>query len=177
MTATIAALPQRTIRAPTEDDLPAAAKLLHRCWHDAYRRHLPPRLLTGRTEDYWVDYLGKRLSRTWLAWIGDRPAGLISVTSNCIDDLWVVRRYRRRGLGRDLLDTALAHLEARGFAHAQAGCEDFNADAVGFFRRLEWTEIGSEPLLGLVPGRQVNALVFSRPVEPRVAGQEQTGHD
>jgi GNAT superfamily N-acetyltransferase len=176
MTATIAALPRRAIRAMTEDELPAAAKLLHRCWHDAYRRHLPPRLLTGRTEDYWVDYLDKRLSRTWLAWIGDRPAGLTSVTANCVDDLWVARRYRRRGLGRDLLDTALGHLEARGFEHAQAGCEDFNADALAFFRRLEWAEIGSEPLLGLVPGRQVNALVFSRPVESLV-GREPAATD
>ena len=109
MTATIAALPRRAIRAMTEDELPAAAKLLHRCWHDAYRRQLPPRLLTGRTEDYWVDYLGKRLSRTWLAWIGDRPAGLVSVTANCVDDLWVARRYRRRGLA--VVDQA----EALGF--------------------------------------------------------------
>lgn len=168
MTATIAALPKRTIRKLTDQELATAAKLLHRCWHDAYRRHLPPRLLTGRTEDYWIAYLTKRLPRTWVAWIGDKPAGLISVTSNCVDDLWVARRYRRRGLGRDLLETASRHFAARGFEHAQAGCEDFNEDGVGFFRHLEWAEIGNEPLLGLVPGRQVNALVFSRPVESPV---------
>lgn len=164
MSASVTKLPTRSIHPLEERDLDAAAKLLHRCWHDAYRTQLPPRLLAGRTEDYWRDYLAKRLSRTWLARQGDRPAGLVSVSANCVEDLWVARRYRRRGLGRQLLDTALGDLAGHGFAHAQAGCEDFNQDAVAFFGHLGWEEIGREPLLGLVPGRQVTALVYSRPL-------------
>lgn len=168
MTAAVVALPKLTV-APLEDtDVEPAAELVHRVWHDTYRAALPPKLLSPRTVAYWSGYLTDRHGRCWVAKVGPRLAGLVSVSSNCVDDLWVARRYRGRGVGRRLLDVALADLTRRGFAAAQAGCEDFNAAAVSFFRHLGWTEIGNEPLLGLVPGRQVEALVFSR----RLTGAE-----
>lgn len=161
MTAKIVALPKLEIKPLAEEDVRRAAELVHRVWHDSYRAMLPPKLLSQRTVDYWAGYLGKRLDRCWLASVGDRPAGIVSLSSNSVDDLWVAKRYRGRGVGRRLLDTALADLEQRGFESAQAGCEDFNKAAVGFFQHLGWSVIGKEPLLGLVPGRQVTALVFS----------------
>ena len=155
--------PQRQIRPLGNDELSQAAELLHRCWHDTYRRQLPSRLLSERTLDYWTSYLDQRKGRCWVSWVGSRPAGLATVSSNCIDDLWVLRRYRRRGHGRALLTVAMEYIDSRGFGFAQAGCEDFNEEATGFFSHMGWQEIGREPLLGLVPGRQVEALVFSRP--------------
>ena len=122
---------------------------------------LPPKLLSQRTVDYWAGYLGKRLDRCWLAVVGNRPAGVVSLSSNSVDDLWIAKRYRGMGVGRRLLGIALADLKQRGFEAAQVGCEDFNDAAVGFFQHLGWSAIGKEPLLGLVPGRQVTALVFS----------------
>lgn len=161
-TATVTRFPRASLHQLTVDDLDGATKLIHRCWHDAYRRHLPPRLLSGRTLVFWDDYLTRRLSRTWLAKIGDRPAGIVSASANCIDDLWVLSRYRNRGLGSQLLTTALADITKRGYQHAQVGCENFNRDAIAFFEHHGWQELGREPLLGLVPGRQIEAVVLSK---------------
>lgn len=160
--ATVARFPRVSLRTLEDRDIETAAKLIHRCWHDAYRRHLPPRLLSGRTLDFWSDYLAQRLTRTWFARIGDRPAGIVSASSNCIDDLWVLPRYRKRGLGGQLLAAVLNDMAERGFQHAQVGCEDFNQDTLAFFRHSGWIELGREPLLGLVPGRQIEAVVFSK---------------
>lgn len=168
--------PKRQIRGLATADLAQAAELLNRCWHDAYRRQLPPRLLSERTLDFWTDYLEKRQGRCWVSWVGPRPAGLVTVSANCVDDLWVLRRFGRRGHGRALLDRALRYIGERGFAYAQAGCEDFNQDAVAFFAHMGWQEIGREPLLGLVPGRQLEALVFSRPVPGNLAETNGSGH-
>jgi len=173
MKAAVSPLPSRQIRPLADQEIEQAAALLHRCWHDAYRRQLPPRLLAGRTPGYWSDYLEKRQSRCWVLWVGDRAAALATVSSNSVDDLWVARRYRRRGYGRALLDEVTRQLAERGFTFAQVGCEDFNEDAIAFFAHLGWKEIGREPLLGLVPGRQVAALVFSQ----SLAGPGHRGSD
>jgi putative acetyltransferase len=162
MTATVVTLPKLLIAPLEAADVERAAELVHRVWHDTYRAALPPKLRSPRTVAYWSGYLADRCEHSWMATVGSRPAGVVSVSSNCVDDLWVARRYRGRGVGRRLLDEALADLAQRGFEAAQAGCEDFNESAVGFFHHLGWTVIGNEPLLGLVPGRQVEALVFSR---------------
>jgi GNAT superfamily N-acetyltransferase len=169
MTTSVTPLSRQDIRPLTARDIEPAADLLHRCWHDAYRRQLPPRLLAGRTAAYWQDYLRGRDGRVWTSWVGRRPVAIATITTNCIDDLWVARRYQRRGFGRALLAHTLAELRARGFEFAQAGCEDFNDAAIGFFTHLGWREIGREPLLGLVPGRQVEARVFSRSLDGQAA--------
>ena len=161
MSATVVALPKLEIKPLTDVEVSQAAGLVHRVWHDTYRAMLPPKLLSQRTVEYWTAYFNKRRDRCWVATVGDRPAGLVSLSSNSVDDLWIAKRYRGRGVGRRLLDVALADLAQRGFESAQAGCEDFNASAVGFFQHLGWSLIGHEPLLGLVPGRQIEALVFS----------------
>ena len=162
----VLSLPQLSIAPLEASELEEAAGLIHRCWHDTYRRELPAKLLSQRTLDYWLDYLGERRARCWLARVGRRPAGLAGTASNCVEDLWVAQRYRRRGIGRRLLATVTDDLVARGFEYAQVGCEGFNTSAIGFFRHLGWELIGTEPLLGLVPGRQVEAMVFSTPLDP-----------
>jgi ribosomal protein S18 acetylase RimI-like enzyme len=99
-----------------------------------------------------------------VAWLGNRPVGLASRQNNCIDELWVARRYRRRGIGRRLLAASLSALRNQGYQFAQAGCEDFNDAAQAFFREAGWRHIGSEPL-AIAPGRRIEALVFSRRID------------
>jgi ribosomal protein S18 acetylase RimI-like enzyme len=58
--------------------------------------------------------------------------------ANCIDGVWVEEKYRRRGIGTRLLEDQLERLRARGMESAQAGCESFNAPAIGFFGGQGW---------------------------------------
>lgn len=171
MTVTVVSMPKLSIARLEASELDEAAELIHRCWHDTYRRELPSRLRSQRTQDYWLSYLRERRPRFWLARYGRRPVGLAGTASNCIDDLWIAQRHRRRGVGRRLLETVMKDLAVQGFEFAQAGCEGFNTSAIGFFRHLGWELIGTEPLLGLVPGRQVEAMVFSKSLgESRLTG-------
>lgn len=158
---TVIALPTLAIRRLATADIAAASQLLHKVWHETYRAQLPAELRKQRTEDYFADYLAARTDRAWTAWMGKRIAGLATLSSNSVDDLWVARRHRRRGIATRLVDQATRHLADRGFTHIQAGCEDFNQDATAFFDALGWQRIGNEPLY-LVPGRPINAIVFSR---------------
>ena len=73
--------------------------------------------------------------------------------------------HQRRGVGSRLLEQALADFRAAGYQGVQAGCEDFNRAACGFFERRGWQVIGSEPQR-LAPGLTIDALVYSRRLDP-----------
>ncbi len=163
-------LPKLRTTALDLSQLDAAAEFLHRTWRETYRHDLPAGLLAERTLEYFRDYLRDRLNACWLAWFDRRLVGLASVSANCIEDLWVSRRYRRRGIGSQLLAVALEELRRRDFAYAQVGCEGFNRDAVRFFQARDWTLIAAETQ-ELTPALHVEALVFSLPLRPAAATQ------
>lgn len=143
------------------DELEVAAEFVNAQWRETYRGVLPKSRLAERTAAHFADQLHLRRSHCWLAWSGKRLIGLISTQSNAIEDLWVARRYRRRGVASRLMETAVDALAARGFQHAQIGCEDFNEPLLGFLRARNWSEVGQEAV-AVRPGVDVMALVFSR---------------
>jgi ribosomal protein S18 acetylase RimI-like enzyme len=55
---------------------------------------------------------------------------------------WVDPRYRRRGLGRRLVDEAIAWAVARGAEHLRLWVDDTNPDAAEFYRALEFVATG-----------------------------------
>ena len=141
-------------------DLSAACTFLHERHCSFYRQHLPVTQLRNNTRETFMRHLERRSSSTWVARQGRKLVGLIVVTANCIDDLWVAERFQRRGIGKQLLTTAIEHISNRGYGSAQAGIEDFNLPARWFFQQLGWRIIGSEHI-SLDRHKQVEALVFS----------------
>jgi GNAT superfamily N-acetyltransferase len=160
----ITQLPALEIRPLDGVEVDQAADFLARQFRDVYQSELPRSLVVQRGTAYYREYLSDRRARVIVAWYGPRPVGLASCQHNCIDDLWVARRYRRRGIGRRLLQASIAALREQGYQFAQAGCEDFNEQARHFFEHAGWDKIGSEPV-SIVPGRQIDALVFSRRID------------
>lgn len=160
----ITPLPSLDIRRLESAEIDCAADFLARQFRDVYLSALPRSLVAARDAAYYRAYLAERCERVLVAWYGSRPVGLTSCQHNCIDDLWVARRYRRRGIGRRLLLAAVTTLRERGYQFVQAGCEDFNETARVFFEHTGWRRIGSEPV-AIAPGRQVEALVFSRRID------------
>jgi ribosomal protein S18 acetylase RimI-like enzyme len=55
---------------------------------------------------------------------------------------WVDRRYRRRGLGRQLVDAAMCWAAARGADHLRLWVDDTNPAAVDFYRALGFAPTG-----------------------------------
>lgn len=138
-----------------------AAVFLHRAWHSSYARRLPGSIVKQRTVQHFEDHLRARARNCWLAWTGDRLVGLLTTVSNCVDEVWVSRRYRRRGIASSLIDTACRDLSNRGFGFAQAGCEDFNDTAIALFETLGWQQIGAEPV-EILPGIRHEARVYGQ---------------
>ena len=156
-------LPQLKIARLKPDQVDAAVALLHEVWHATYAGRLPAHLVKQRTTVHFKRHLERRAESCWLAWMGPRLVGLSSTSANCVEDVWVSRRYRRRGIATRLVDAACSHLAQRGFRAAQAGCEDFNHAASAMFEHLGWRKVGAESV-HIAPGICHEALVYTRPL-------------
>jgi ribosomal protein S18 acetylase RimI-like enzyme len=163
----VIALPRVRIEPLSESTLDQAAVFLLKQWRDTYRDKLPAGIVDARSAGYFRDYLSQRDACCRLAWLDRKLVGLVATRQNCIEDLWVAKRYRGRGIARSLLQAALDDLRARGYQFAQAGCEDFNGAAIAFFNKSGWRHIGGEPVQ-IAPGMRIEALVFSQ----RLAGED-----
>lgn len=62
-------------------------------------------------------------------------AGAVPRRVIVIDNLVVTARRRSRGIGRALLDAAMARARTRGATHVELGVHDVNRDALRFYRR------------------------------------------
>lgn len=181
--------PQRSIRRAQPADAPQVAALVRTVWQEVYGNVLAPAedlpaasepsvsgpadpgaaVLDGvRTaasaelpSHSLVDELvGDLTERAWVALHGERIDGFCRASANCVEQLWVAYRLRRRGIGRALLQEALQDIRARGFRFAQAGCEDFNAMGCGFWSAQGWEVIAREPQR-LENGRRFAVCVYS----------------
>lgn len=148
------------VRRGRPNDRQPVAALVEEVWRDTYRGHLPPEWLLRRDRQFFWELAGNPAESGWVAEFGGRVVGYGQVAANCIDQLWVSARMRRRGIASALLDPMLDHLRERGFAFAQAGCEDFNLPARSFLEARGWKVIHTESQ-PLGAGRACNALVHS----------------
>ena len=140
----VAEFPQLRIEPLTDSNQRAACEFLHSNWLDNYQDRLPADIVDERTLDYFQRYLAHKQGLAWLACLGERVVGLVTVASNCIDELWVAKKYQRRKIGSRLVDTAVGHFKQKGFSSAQVGFESFNQSAGAFFLSREWKNIGSD---------------------------------
>lgn len=158
--ASIIELPQLTVRQGGPEDVVAATQLVYRVWHDTYDPHLPSPMCAMKSEGSFRAHIAKRIRKAWLAFYGDELVGYCCAVTNCIDDIWVDPRYRRRGIGSRLLEQATAGIREKGYQNVQVGCEDFNEGARAFFQHHHWQVIGSASER-LAPGHVVEAMVYS----------------
>jgi len=158
-------LPQLEIRRGRPTDVAAVINLVESIWMEIYAPHLSPQQIPVRGAPYFSDLAGNPGSNSWVALRGSQYLGYGQISANCVEQLWVTARARRRGIGSRLLAQMLKTIRARGFAYAQMGCEDFNAPALAFLDTLGWQPIGTvEQSLG--PGRFCQALVYSKSLAP-----------
>lgn len=153
-------MPRLVIRPGVSGDREAAAALVETVWRDTYRDHLPPAAWQERDRRFFSELAGDPAERGWIAEFGGQVVGYGRVVSNCIDQIWVSARARRKGVASALLEPMLASIRDRGFQFAQAGCEDFNTAARGFFESSGWEPMHAEPQ-SLGAGRSCATLVHT----------------
>jgi mycothiol synthase len=104
---------------------------LHAAGEEAFRDHFRP---AEMDLDEWLEFRFSRddvdLDLWFLAWDGDEVAGAALVfetpVGGYVDELFVRRPWRGRGLGRALLLQACAELRRRGQPMAYLGVDDAN---------------------------------------------------
>lgn len=159
-------IPPLEIRSGRPTDAHALRQLVQSVWMEIYAPFLSPERVQACGSEYFAELVGDPAANGWLAVRGNRYLGYGRINANCVDQLWVSARVRRRGIGNLLLTRMLSTIGARGFAQAQAGCEDFNTGAVAFLEADGWERVGSvEQELGA--SRFCRALVYSRALTNR----------
>jgi GNAT superfamily N-acetyltransferase len=156
-------LPRLEVRHGLPEDSVHVRRIVEEGWRELYAPHLPATLTTSRDSAFFAELAGDPGDQGWVATLGGRILGYGRVSANCIDQVWVQAGMRRRGIGSALLGRMMEAIRGRGFAFAQAGCEDFNLAARGFLEARGWRVIGSERQ-SLGEGRSCSALVYSHPL-------------
>ena len=108
------------------------------------------------TEDILRESLfRKRVAEVIIGYAGDEPAGFaiffqtfstfLGVPGMYLEDLFVIPRFRRHGLGRRLLTRLGAIAAERGYGRVEWSVLDWNEPAIAFYKSLsaqpmdEWT--------------------------------------
>jgi ribosomal protein S18 acetylase RimI-like enzyme len=143
--------PGFAIRAAQRGD----AALLARLNASVHARHLQarPDFFKAAQQEEVVDWfqslLAKASTRCWLAEIGAEPVGYLLMREyqrpenifclarhwHEIDHIAVEAPFRRRGIGRALVQTALAAARATGARDVELASWSFNAQAHALFQR------------------------------------------
>jgi ribosomal protein S18 acetylase RimI-like enzyme len=98
-------------------------------------------------------FSGREWERTWLALDGERAVGLASTEYQAwnrravVWHLYVSPSHRRLGIGRRLLETALAPLQAAGARTAWLETSNLNVPAVRAYERLGFRLCGLDTSL------------------------------
>ncbi len=160
-TMSVITFPEIQITPLSSDNLAEASAFLFTIYHDYYQSQLPDEILEQRSPNFFLNQLENKIGIAWLARLDSQVIGLLTVSSNCIDDIWVKQKYQRRKIGTRLVATALKHFSQKGFSSAQVGLENFNKPARLFFESMGWQEIGSD-YISLQPSKWIQALVYSK---------------
>ena len=74
----------------------------------------------------------------WVAVSDEKIVGVVMTNQDCIDDLWVLRKERRQGIGSKLLAKGEAEIAARGYSTCRLRVVRSNTVAVQFYLNHGW---------------------------------------
>ena len=151
-----------TIRAATLEDARAIAEVHIASWQAAYADildldNLPHPLDVDERERAWADRIprvGDEGFRTWVAEVDGTIAGYAFTRPTEDDDLnpleiaellalYLHPDHFERGIGKALLDRAVAGMRNQGFLQATLWVLEENARALHFYRREGWKPDGN----------------------------------
>ena len=135
------------LRHATENELPIILSLIK----DLAEYEQLSYAVVATQEILRVSLFERRAAEVVIGYAGDEPAGFavfyrtfstfLGVPGMYLEDLFVIPRFRRHGLGRQLL-THLARIAGeRGYGRIEWSVLDWNELAIGFYKGL-----GAEPM-------------------------------
>jgi ribosomal protein S18 acetylase RimI-like enzyme len=149
------------VRRAVPADARAIAEVHVRSWQSAYRDLMPHDLLDGLSvadrEANWSHALTAGSRTIFAAETDGRLAGFCALSEPTRDQdepdgvaeigaIYVEPAQSRRGVGTELMNTALEHLTAGGWTEATLWVLRDNQPAIDFYTRLGFVPDGSEEL-------------------------------
>jgi ribosomal protein S18 acetylase RimI-like enzyme len=149
------------VRRAVPADARAIAEVHVRTWQSAYRDLMPQDLLDGLSvpdrEASWSEALTAGSRAIFVAETDGRVAAFCALSEPTRDQdepagvaeigaIYVEPADSRRGVGTELMNTALAHLTAGGWREATLWVLRDNQPALDFYARFGFTPDGSEEL-------------------------------
>jgi ribosomal protein S18 acetylase RimI-like enzyme len=126
------------VRHAAEPEFPALARMWHESWHDAHDAHVPAALVALRTYDSFLVRLAEFGDRLRVAGPWGAPNGICVINHDEIDQLFVAREARGRGVAAALLADGEARLRDSGIALARLDVAIENTRAIRFYEKHGW---------------------------------------
>jgi GNAT superfamily N-acetyltransferase len=124
------------IRRPTVDEHDRIHRLVSAVVNDIYGSIWPTTPIHVGEEDWGAGWVAAA-SNDLMGWM---------LTADCwLEDLWVPRGFRGRGVGSGLLTHAEREIAARGIATAHLSVIASNAQAIAFYERRGWRKLRETP--------------------------------
>lgn len=134
------------IRSASSDDLSSMVRLLQELFAIETDFEFDPEKQRRGVQDL----LASPTARIWVAERRGRVVGMVAVQlvvstaegawSGLLEDLVVSSAYRRRGLGKALLQSAVRWCKKKGATRIQLLADGRNVPALIFYRKQEWAQ-------------------------------------
>jgi ribosomal protein S18 acetylase RimI-like enzyme len=160
------------IREPTNDDCPSWGRVHYQAWMETYPGLVPPEFLKELSSERSVARLFEALSRAFIAVLHQRVVGFVVYSpisedyvsiqpSSEIKALYVLRDYQSRGIGKALINRAIACLPEKDVVlFVLKG----NENAISFYQHLGFSFTGKLVVQHVTGGHlEELEMVYHRP--------------
>jgi ribosomal protein S18 acetylase RimI-like enzyme len=131
------------LRPATTADATAIASIWREGWVDGHAGHVPEALVAERTPASFDERARERVGQTWVADSGGVVAGFVVVVDDEVEQVYVDRRWRGRGMAEQLLRHAEGLIGQGGRRTAWLAVVAGNTRARRFYARLGWQDRGA----------------------------------
>jgi ribosomal protein S18 acetylase RimI-like enzyme len=131
-----------TLRPAAAADVPTIARIWREGWTDGHEGHVPAALVAERAPESFDQRARERIDRTWVADSGGVVAGFVVVVDDEVEQLYVDRSWRGRGVAERLLRQAEAVIGQGGRRTAWLAVVAGNTRARRFYARSGWRDQG-----------------------------------
>ena len=124
------------------DDLGLISNIYEQSWRITYKGMLPARYLKKLPEGNWKERINRFGSRSMVLVSGDGYIGTVSFGASSIEKysgwgevytLYLLPQYTGKGLGKRLMDRALAEVKESGYSRVMLFALDKNISARRFY--------------------------------------------
>ena len=171
------------IRTAVAADARGIAEVHVRSWQAAYRGQIPAAVLAALSVDarakWWEQTLGNPANRVLVADAAARIVAFVNFGPLRDDDadrdsvaevyaIYCIAEFWDRGIGRGLMEAALASLRVLNYAAVKVWVLDTNRRAIAFYRKLGFSADGAEKVEQREDYR-IRELRYSRNLHARSA--------